>query len=127
MEMSYAVLSDDESDHENGTNLGRSRYSIVKEPWRSDELIIWLRMMDLLACGEKWAGRNVAHQGNSRRFRAHSSRSKHGVPVAGLPKNCYNPDWLDALGHFEREHLQVGPPQDMRFSEEERRYVFRCP
>lgn len=54
------VLSEDESDHENGTNLRRGRYMIVKEPWRSNELIIWLRTMDLLACGEKWARRNIA-------------------------------------------------------------------
>ena len=52
--MSHAVLSEDESDHEDGTNLGQSRYAIVKEAWRSDELIEWLRTIDLLACGEKW-------------------------------------------------------------------------
>lgn len=127
MEMSYAVLSEDESDHENGTNLGRSRYAIVKEPWRSDELIIWLRTIDLLACGEKWAERNVAQQGNSRRLRAHSSRSKHSVAVAGLPKNCYNPDWLNTLDQVEREHLQVKPPFNMKFSDEEQRCVFPCP
>jgi hypothetical protein len=127
MEMSYAVLSEDESDHENGYNLGRSRYAIVKEPWRSDELIIWLRMMDLLACGEKWGARNVAQQGNSRRARIHSSRWKHGVAVAGLPENCYNPNWLNSLDQIEREHLQAKPPHDMQFSEEEQRYVFRHP
>jgi hypothetical protein len=125
--MSYVVLSDDESDHENGTDLGRSHYTIVKEPWRSNELIIWLRMMDLLACGEKWAGRDVAQQGNSRRLRVHSSHSKHGVAVAGLPKNCYNPDWLNTLSQFEREYLQVKPPYNMQFSEEEQRSLFCCP
>jgi len=124
MEMSYAVLSEDESDHENGINLGRSCYAIVKEPWRSDELIIWLRTMDLLACDEKWAGRNVARQGNSRRLRVHTSRSKCGVAVAGLPENCYNPDWLKALDQIERDRLQVKPPYNMRFSEVEQKYVF---
>ena len=58
--MSHVVLSDDESDHENGTNLGRSCYAIVNEAWRSDELIKWLRTMDLLALGERWDGRHVA-------------------------------------------------------------------
>lgn len=125
--MSHAVLSEDESDHENGHNLGRTRYAIVKEQWRSDDLIVWLRMMDLLAFGEKWAGRNVPQPGNCKRLRVHSSRSKDGVAVAGLPKNCYNPDWLDTLDQFAREDLQVKPPLDMRFSEEERRYVFHCP
>jgi hypothetical protein len=58
--MSDAVLSNDESDHENGMNLGRSRYAIVKEAWHSDGLIKWLRTIDLLAFGEKWDARNVA-------------------------------------------------------------------
>ncbi|KAH9173933.1 hypothetical protein EDB89DRAFT_643451 [Lactarius sanguifluus] len=119
--MSHAVLSDDESDHENGTNLGQGRYAIVGEVWRSDELIKWLRMMDLLACGEKWDGRNVARQGNSRRLRLHSSRSKDGVAVSGLPENCYNPDWLNSLKRYERDLLDVQPPLDMQFSDEERR------
>ncbi|KAH9022439.1 hypothetical protein EDB85DRAFT_1895253 [Lactarius pseudohatsudake] len=119
--MSHAVLSDDESDHENGTNLGQGRYAIVGEVWRSDELIKWLRLMDLLACGEKWDGRNVARQGNSRRLRLHSSRSKDGVAVSGLPENCYNPDWLNSLKRYERELLDVQPPLDMQFSDEERR------
>jgi hypothetical protein len=52
--MSHAVLSEDESDHEDGTNLGQSHYAIVKEAWCSDKLIKWLRTIDLLACGEKW-------------------------------------------------------------------------
>jgi hypothetical protein len=119
--MSHVVLSDDESDHENGGNLGQSRYVIVKEAWRSDELIVWLRMMDLLACGEKWDSRNVARQGNRRRLRVHSTRSKDGVAVSGLPENCYNPGWLKALQPYERKLLNVKPPMDMRFPEEERR------
>ncbi|KAH9016079.1 hypothetical protein EDB85DRAFT_1898380 [Lactarius pseudohatsudake] len=118
--MSHAVLSDDESDHENGTNLGQGHYAIVGEVWRSDELIKWLRLMDLLACGEKWDGRNVARQGNSRHLRLHSSRSKDGVAVSGLPENCYNPDWLNSLKRYERELLDVQPPLDMQFSDEER-------
>ncbi|KAH9068119.1 hypothetical protein EDB83DRAFT_2314650 [Lactarius deliciosus] len=111
-------------------NLRRSRiekrkktgcYAIVGEVWRSDELIKWLRMMDLLACGEKWDRRNVAQQGNSRRLHLHSSRSKDGVAVSGLPENCYNPDWLNSLKRYERELLDVQPPLDMQFSDEEQR------
>ena len=117
--MSYAVLSDDESDHENGTNLGRSRYAIVKEAWRSDELIKWLRTIDLLAFGEKWDGRNVARRGNSRRLRVHSTRSRDGSPVRELPENCYDPGWLSSLKEFERKVLRVKPPLDMTFSKKE--------
>jgi hypothetical protein len=122
--MSHTVLSDDESDHENGTNLGCSRYAIVKEAWRSDDLIKWVRTMDLLAFGEKWDGRNVARRGNGRRLRVHSSRSKDGAAIAGLPENCYNPGWLSTLKEYERKSLNVKPPLDMTFSEKERLCVF---
>ncbi|KAI0288346.1 hypothetical protein BC826DRAFT_1107756 [Russula brevipes] len=124
-QMSRAVLSDDESDHENGRHVGQSRYAIVKEAWRSDELIVWLRMMDLLACGEKWDNRNVARRGNRRRLRAHSTRSKDGVAVSGLPENCYNPGWLTTLQAYERKMLKVKPPMNMQFSDEERRRAAR--
>jgi len=121
--MSRAVLSDDESDHENGTHLGQGRYSIVKEEWHSDELIIWLRIMDLLACSEKWAGWNVARQGNTRRLRVHSLRSKDGVAVSGLPENCYSTVWLNSLQPHERYQLDIQPPLNMQFSEVEQQYV----
>ena len=123
--MSHAVLSDDESDHESGADLGRGRYAIIKEAWRSNEMIIWLRLIDLLACGEKWDGRNVARQGNSRRLRIHSSRLKDGVAVAGLPENCYDSRWLGSLKPYERELLDVQPPLNMELTEEERLCVIR--
>lgn len=126
-DMSHTVLSDDESDHENGTNLGRSRYVIVQEEWRSDELTKWLRMIDLLACGEKWDGRNVARRGNSRHLRVVStpSRSKVGVAVSGLPENCYHPDWLKSLNRLEKKDLKTRPTIDMTFTETERACVFQ--
>lgn len=132
-EMSPAVLSDDESDHEQGTRHGQSRYFIVNEAWRSEELVIWLRTMDLLACGEKWSGRHVARQGNTRRLRRHSSRTKDGTAVSGLPENCYDSEWLHSLKRYQREELDVQPPVDLTFSEEEKRcallhstHMFMC-
>lgn len=122
--MSHKVLSDDESDHENGTNLGRPCYSIVQEAWRSEELIKWLRTIDLLSLGEKWDGRLMAQRGNGRRFRVHSNRSKDGEAVFGLPENCYDSGWLSSLKEYERNSLQVKPPLDLTFSEQERSYVF---
>jgi hypothetical protein len=118
--MTHKALSDDESDHESGSNLGQSRYAIVKEDWRSDELIIWLRMIDLLACGEKWRVRLVAPVGNGRRLRVHSSRSKPGNAVIGLPENCYNSNWLKSLNSLERKLLNIKPAIDMTFTSKER-------
>jgi hypothetical protein len=119
-DMTHEVLSDDESDHEQGTHLGQSRYLIVNEEWRSEQLMVWLRMMDLLACGEKWDGRHVARQGNSRRIRTHSSRSKDGVAVAGLPENCYDSEWLDSLERYRRDKLDVQPPINLAFLDKEK-------
>jgi hypothetical protein len=123
-EMSGAVLSDDESDHEQGTRLGQSHYVIVNEAWRSKELAVWLRTIDLLACGEKWGGHNVARQGNSRRIRRHSTRSKGGIAISGLPENCYDSEWLNSLQCYQRDKLDVQPPVDLTFSDEEKRYDF---
>ncbi|KAH9000592.1 hypothetical protein EDB86DRAFT_522388 [Lactarius hatsudake] len=120
-EMSRSALSDDESDHEQGTHGGQSRYSIVNESWRSKELVVWLRTIDLFACGEKWGGRNIARQGNSRRIRLHSTRSKDGIAIAGLPENCYDVKWLNSLKRYQRDKLDVQPPVDLTFSEEEKR------
>lgn len=123
--MSYAALSDDESDHANG----RSRYAILKEEWRSNELIMWLRTIDLLAFGEKWAGRIAAPRGNGIRHRFHSESTppkKRGErpAVSGLPENCYDRDWLKSLNEYERRLLNIQPPLDLTFSEEERLWVF---
>jgi hypothetical protein len=117
--MSHAVLSDDESDHESGTNLGWGRYAIIKEAWCSNELIIWLRLIDLLACGEKWDGCSVTQQGNSRCLWVHSSHLKDGVAVRGLPENCYDSHWLDPLKPYERELLDVQLPLNMEFTDKE--------
>ncbi|KAH9020120.1 hypothetical protein EDB85DRAFT_1872697 [Lactarius pseudohatsudake] len=119
--MSRSALSDDESDHEQGTHGGQSRYSIVNESWRSKELVVWLRTIDLFACGEKWGGRNIARQGNSRRIRLHSTCSKDGIAIAGLPENCYDVKWLNSLKRYQRDKLDVQPPVDLAFSEEENR------
>jgi hypothetical protein len=123
-QMSCVVLSDDESDDESGTNLGQGCYTIVREAWHSNELIIWLRLINLLACGEKWDGHNVARQGNSRRLRVHSSHLKDGVAVAGLPTNCYDSHWLNSLKPHERELLNVQAPLVMQFSDKEQQCTF---
>jgi hypothetical protein len=125
--MTHTVLSDKESDHENGTNIGQSHYVIVQEEWRLDKLVKWLQMIDLLACGQKWDGHNVARQGNGKCLHAVStpSCSKGGVAVSGLPENCYNPSWLENLKDYERKHLNVTPAINMRFTEEERACAFQ--
>jgi hypothetical protein len=117
--MLHTALSDDESDHENGTNLGQSHYVIVQEAWRLDELIKWLRLIDLLACGKKWDGRNVARRDNVRHLHVRSTHSKEGVAISGLPENCYNPHWLGSLKDYQRQSLNVQLVIDMTFSKEE--------
>ena len=123
--MTFTVLSDDESDHKDGTNVGQRRYAIVQEEWRSDELIKWLRMIDLFACGEKWDGRHVARPGNCKRLHVVSTRSKDGKAVHELPENCYNSSWLETLNRYERKDLKVRPALDMTFTEDEQVCAFQ--
>jgi hypothetical protein len=40
--------------------------------------------------------------------------------VEGLPENCYDSCWLDSLKPHERELLDVQPPLNMEFTDEER-------
>ncbi|KAH9019450.1 hypothetical protein EDB85DRAFT_1896653 [Lactarius pseudohatsudake] len=114
-EMSRSALSNDKSDQEQGTHGGQSCYSIVNESWRSKELVVWLRTIDLFTCGEKWGGQNIAWQGNSRRIRLHSTRSKDGIAISRLPENCYDVKWLNSLKRYQRDKLDVQPPVDLAF------------
>ncbi|KAF8271798.1 hypothetical protein EI94DRAFT_1697819 [Lactarius quietus] len=66
------------------------------------------QMMDLLVCGEKWDGRHAAWQGNN------------GIAVLGLPENCYNLEWLNSLKYYQTDKLDIQPPADLTFSEEEK-------
>jgi hypothetical protein len=75
-------------------------------------------MTDLLACGEKWAGRLVAQSGNDRRLRVVSNISKTGRAVSGLPENCYDPRWLKSLKRHERRCLDIKPAFNMTFPDE---------
>ena len=123
--MTYAVLSEDESDHKNGTNLGWSHYAIIQEEWCLDKLIKWLWTIDLLACGEKWDGCHVARQGNPKCLYVVSTCSKDSVALYGLPKNCYNPGWLKPLKDYKRKQLKVMLEIDMTFTEEEHACIFQ--
>jgi len=123
----HTALSDNESNHENGSNLGWSCYAIVKEEWCSDEFIIWLCMIDLLACGEKWRGCFVAPVGNSRHLCVHSTCSKPGKAIKGLPENCYNPNWLKSLNSLDHSLLDVKPAFNMKPTSTEQLCVFIVP
>jgi hypothetical protein len=79
--MMHTALSDNESNHENGSNLRQGHYVIVKEEWHSDEFTIWLHTMDLLACGKKWRGCFMAPVGNSRHLCIYSTCSKPGEAI----------------------------------------------
>jgi len=125
--MMHKALSDDKSDHESGSNLGQSRYAIIKEEWRSEELIIWLRMIDLLACSEKWRMHLVAPVGNGRHLHVHSTCSKPGNTIIGLPENCYNPNWLKSLNSLERKLLNIKLAINMTFTSTERSCTFIIP
>lgn len=91
--MTFTVLSDNKSNHKNSTNVRWSHYIIVREEWCSDKLIKWIWMMDLLACGEKWDGYNVARPGNDKHIHVMSTCSKDrvGKAVHDFPRIATTP------------------------------------
>ena len=123
----HTALSNDESNHKNGSNFRQGCYVIIKEEWHSDEFIIWLHMMDLLACGEKWRGHFVASIGNSRHLHIYSTHSKPGEAIQGLPANCYNHNWLKSLNSLDCDLLSVKLVLNLKFTSTEQSCIFIVP
>ncbi|VDB94730.1 unnamed protein product [Peniophora sp. CBMAI 1063] len=102
-----ALHSDDEEDHLSTT----PRYSIVEDVWKSRKTRRYLRSMDLLHIGDKFdeGGQHRTAPGNWLRERipGHDIPSKSQNPLAGLPVNFYDKDWLAAQAPERRESLNL--------------------
>jgi hypothetical protein len=109
-------MSDDESDLDT-PNISRT-YIINPATWRSPQIATALRFLDsqLPDIRRERAPGNVARH---RRFsqnefripslpRANRKGLVQGAPT-GLPKNYYDPDWMDLLRLEDREKLRERP------------------
>lgn len=95
------------SDEEDSGSAYR-RYRVARKPWRHPQVTAFLRVLD--AMHRRWRSR--AGQGSLRgappRLRFESTDvSTESRPVPGLPRNAYDPDWLNSLTTVQREDLHI--------------------
>jgi hypothetical protein len=110
-----AAVSGDETDHR-GRQL---RYNITTLSWRSPEIRRWMQVLDDLHLSTRFSTGNRATAGKFPHVRIHISErnERHlDTPVAGLPRNFYNQDWMDSLDRRERAALRIQEPVDLSFS-----------
>ncbi|KAI9061492.1 hypothetical protein FKP32DRAFT_1575860 [Trametes sanguinea] len=95
-------MSSDESCVENDV----VRYDILVKKWRHPDLTSWLRTFDAVHRRQRFSQTNRTTRGAPVHWRNVSTRVDNSrKPVAGLPKNAYNPEWLATLQEMEREEL----------------------
>ena len=112
-------MSDDEDAHEDGMRV----YEPGIPHWRSREITLYLRILDLLHLSTKFNAFNIASPGNWPRIRTPSQRTADRSPVALLPQNFYEPVWLETLTKEQTDALQMRPAIPFTHSEKELRSV----
>lgn len=104
-------VSTDESADEEGTMGNPGKVCHIREkPWRSPELIKYLKFVDRDRRITNAYG-NV-HAGNQprRRIRGGGRRSEIRHIPPGLPINFYNAAWLRSLSAYDKSKLAPGAP-----------------
>ena len=91
---------------------GCVRYAVTKLRWRSAAFEYWLRIHDWMWLSTRFHPDGRVKRGPLPRQRHHGSTRReepHGAAIAGLPRNCYDADFLDGLDPGEREMLNIQP------------------
>lgn len=94
-------------------------YAITVLPWRnpSPEITKWLRSFDHLHLSTRFGTDDRPLPGNFPHRRVSSKRIEaHSPAPPGLPRNFYDPLWLQDLDKFQIETLDIQPPIDLTFS-----------
>lgn len=98
-------MSSDEEEYVGGV---LQHYRVSSLPWRYKLVTVLLRLLDALY--RRY--RSKIGQGSLHGARPHLryltdviSSNTRGVP--GLPRNAYDPEWLDGLRPLQRQDLQV--------------------
>ncbi|KIP01819.1 hypothetical protein PHLGIDRAFT_326383 [Phlebiopsis gigantea 11061_1 CR5-6] len=85
-------------------------WRIVPARWRSREFTEFLRVLDL-EWREKWSApihtRKTSGNPPRNRREVYGSRSEEGIAPTGLPRNCYDAEWLEALHPTARRGLNI--------------------
>lgn len=114
------VHSEDESDHETNEPL----YRILGIIWRSKDLQMALRLLDLLHLGLKFQEDGRVGPGKWFRRRVPSpGKAKNSKPHAGLPRNFYDATWLAAQSKETKRNLMMGEPVSLAIPLKLKMYV----
>ena len=95
----------------------RPRYKIVELEWRSKKLTRVLRTLDLLHLAKRrYSDNGRATSGAWPRTRIESNLKEDSPAVKGLPKNCYNKEWLAMQDKRTRLALDVKKRVSLKIS-----------
>ncbi|KAH9885103.1 hypothetical protein C8Q73DRAFT_660346 [Cubamyces lactineus] len=95
-------MSSDESSVENDI----VHYRILKKSWRHPNLTIWLRVFDAAYRKTRVSETNRATRGAPVHWRLVTNQyDNRRAAVPCLPKNAYNPEWLNSLNGMDVEDL----------------------
>ena len=112
------TMSGDETDHCHG----QTRYAILRVLWRAPAATVWLKTLDLIHLSSRFDSSGRAKRGAFPHKRVPSSRVEHNAePVPGLPRNFYDPIWLQSLSEHGRRKLQIQHSVDLTMTEDVRR------
>ncbi|KAJ3522961.1 hypothetical protein NM688_g8798 [Phlebia brevispora] len=121
--LDYTAHSGDESEVRSD---GETYFIRTRLRWRSEEFRDFLRSHDYVYLSTRFHPDGKATRGKFPRHRIVGSRriEKFDPPVAGLPANCYDEDWLATLEPKTREELNLLPPIDLTLSDAIQECVF---
>ena len=114
-------MSSDESERE-GVN---PRYRRARLEWRNPQMDAWLDTIDIFVRAKHFKEDGSSTAGAHIHNRLHTPRAvSHRGPVAGLPRDAYNPQWLAKLSDYELELLgPVNKPYSFVHENEVDQYV----
>jgi hypothetical protein len=99
-------VSGDESEIQDGETV----YVVYDYFWRHEEVGPFLRKIDEMADGTKRNEFGQRSRGNASRKRIPTEQRRvyrPGAPARGLPRNWYNPTFLNGLSDEKKRQLQM--------------------
>ncbi|KAF9033662.1 hypothetical protein BJ165DRAFT_1410383 [Panaeolus papilionaceus] len=104
------------SEDEKDDSGGQVTYQIRKLPWRNPALGSLFNVLDRLAVAKRIMPDGKTTKGNWPRLRQPSNRLGNPRVPHRLPRNFYDPDYLESISDDDFEELDVQPPVPIRLA-----------